>query len=46
MDLNEDDVIQIIKYLDESNFNELRLQLGRPSDSGQQDWAPDPHSRG
>jgi acetyl-CoA carboxylase biotin carboxyl carrier protein len=28
MDLNEDDVIQIIKYLDESNFNELRLQLG------------------
>ena len=28
MDLNEDDVIQIIRYLDESNFNELRLQLG------------------
>ena len=28
MDLNEDDVIQIIKYLDESNFNELRLQIG------------------
>ena len=23
MDLNEDDVIQIIRYLDESNFNEL-----------------------
>ena len=28
MELNEDDVIQIIKYLDESNFNELRLQIG------------------
>ena len=28
MDLNEDDVIQIIKYLDESSFNELRLQIG------------------
>ena len=28
MDLNEDDVIQIIRYLDGSNFNELRLQLG------------------
>ena len=28
MDLNEDDVIQIIRYLDESNFNELRLQIG------------------
>ena len=28
MDLNEDDVIQIIRYLDESNFNELQLQLG------------------
>lgn len=28
MDLNEDDVIQIIRYLDESNFNELRLQMG------------------
>lgn len=28
MDLNEDDVIQIIRYLDESNFNELRLRLG------------------
>ncbi len=28
MDLNEDDVIQIIKYLDESSFNELRLQVG------------------
>ena len=28
MDLNEDDVIQIIRYLDESNFNELRLQFG------------------
>lgn len=28
MDLNEDDVIRIIRYLDESNFNELRLQLG------------------
>ena len=28
MDLNEDDVIQIIRYLDESGFNELRLQMG------------------
>ena len=28
MDLNEDDVIQIIRYLDESSFNELRLQIG------------------
>ncbi len=28
MELNEDDVIQIIKYLDESSFNELRLQIG------------------
>ena len=28
MDLNEDDVIQIIRYLDESNFNELQLRLG------------------
>ena len=28
MDLNEDEVIQIIRYLDESNFNELRLQVG------------------
>ena len=28
MDLNEDDVIKIIRYLDESNFNELRLQIG------------------
>ena len=28
MDLSEDDVLQIIRYLDESNFNELRLQLG------------------
>ena len=28
MDLNEDDVIQIIRYLDESDFNELRLQIG------------------
>ena len=28
MELNEDDVIQIIRYLDESNFNELRLQIG------------------
>ena len=28
MDLNEDDVIQIIRYLDESNFSELRLQIG------------------
>ena len=28
MELNEDDVIQIIRYLDESNFNELRLQFG------------------
>ncbi len=28
MDLTEDDVIQIIRYLDESNFNELRLQIG------------------
>ena len=28
MDLNEDDVIQIIRYLNESGFNELRLQMG------------------
>ena len=28
MDLNEDDVIQILRYLDESKFNELQLQLG------------------
>ena len=28
MDLNEDDVIQIIRYLNESSFNELRLQIG------------------
>ena len=28
MDLNEDDVIQIIRYLEESDFNELRLQIG------------------
>ena len=28
MDLNEDAFIQIIRYLDESNFNELRLQFG------------------
>ena len=28
MDLNEEDVIQIIRYLEESNFNELRLQIG------------------
>ena len=28
MDLNEDDVVQIIKYLDESSFSELRLQVG------------------
>ena len=28
MDLNEDDVLQIIRYLDESNFSELRLQIG------------------
>ncbi len=28
MDLNEDDVIRIIRLLDESDFNELRLQIG------------------
>ena len=28
MDLTEDDVIQIIKYLDESSFSELRLEIG------------------
>ena len=28
MDLNEDDVIQIIRYLNESNFSELQLQMG------------------
>jgi acetyl-CoA carboxylase biotin carboxyl carrier protein len=28
MELNEDDVIQIIRYLEESDFNELRLQIG------------------
>ena len=28
MDLNEDDIIQIIKYLDESDFSELRLEIG------------------
>ena len=28
MDLNEDDVIQIIRYLNESSFSELRLQIG------------------
>lgn len=28
MDLSEDDVIQIIKYLDESSFSELRLEIG------------------
>ena len=28
MELSEDDVIRIIRYLDESNFNELRLQIG------------------
>jgi acetyl-CoA carboxylase biotin carboxyl carrier protein len=28
MDLHEDDVIQIMKLLDKSNFNELRLEMG------------------
>jgi acetyl-CoA carboxylase biotin carboxyl carrier protein len=28
MDLSEDDVIQIMKYLDESRFNEMHLEMG------------------
>ena len=28
MVLNQDDVIQILKFLDESSFNELRLEIG------------------
>ena len=28
MDLSEDDVIQILKFLDESNFEELHLEMG------------------
>ena len=28
MDLNEDDVFQILKFIDESKFNELHLEMG------------------
>ncbi len=28
MDLNEDDVFQILKFMDESKFNELHLEMG------------------
>ena len=28
MDLSEDDVIQILKFMDESKFDELQLEMG------------------
>ena len=28
MDLNDDDVFQILKFIDESKFNELHLEMG------------------